>query len=79
MLESFVLVLTLCGGLHTGGYTCENFVIDTKQTEISCLQGVQGVYNRDNKVLLGLIDEASNDWFKTITSNKLTCIQEDKE
>lgn len=79
MLDSFVLVLTLCGSLHTGGYACEDFVLDTEQTEISCLQGVQGVYNRDNQKLLGFMQEATNDWFKKVESNKLHCIQEDKE
>lgn len=78
-MQSFLLVLTLCGSLHTGGHSCEEFVIDTDQTELSCLQGIQGVYNRGNQKLIGIIKEARNDWYKSVTTSKLTCIQEDKE
>lgn len=79
MLDSFILVLTLCGSLHTGTIACEDFVIDSEQTEISCLQGIQGVYNKNNQKLLGIMQEARNDWYKSVTTSKLTCTQEDKE
>lgn len=83
MLDSFVLVLTLCGTLNSdnshNGNSCEQFVIDSEQTEISCLQGVQAVHNGQSIRLQGLIDDASNDWFKTVESNSLECIIEDKE
>lgn len=79
MLDSFVLVLTLCGTLHTGSNSCEQFVIDSEQTEISCLQGVQAVHNGQSIRLQGLIADASNDWFKAVELNSIECIIEDKE
>lgn len=78
-MSSFLLILTLCGSLHTSGNRCEEFIIDTDQTEVSCLQGIQGVYNRDNQRLLGFMQDASNDWFKTVDFTELHCIIEDKE
>lgn len=78
-MDNFLIMLTLCGSLHTGGYGCEDFILDTEQTEISCLQGVQGVYNRDNQKLITLISEASNDWYESINLSKLQCVVEDKE
>lgn len=79
MLESFVLVLTLCGSLHTGGYACEDFVLDSEQTEISCLRQIETVHNQEKTKLYDLMGEAGNDWFKQVNVTKLHCIQEDKE
>lgn len=79
MLDSFVLVLTLCGSLHTGGHACEDFVIDTEQTEISCLRSIETIHNHEKTPLYVVMGDAQNDWFKTVKSEKLTCVIEDKE
>lgn len=79
MLDPFVLVLTLCGSLHTGYYACEDFVIDTNQTELDCYKSIAMVYNHDKTKLYDLIGDAGNDWFKTVKVTKLACVQEDKE
>lgn len=83
MLDSFVLVLTLCGSLShgssSGGYSCESFVLDTEQTEVSCLRQIETVHNQEKTKLYDLMSDAGNDWFKKVESTKLHCIQEDKE
>ena len=65
MLESFILVLTLCGTLNSGHVSCEDFVLDTEQTEISCLRQIETVYNQEKTKLYEFMGEAGNDWFKT--------------
>lgn len=79
MLDSFILVLTLCGSLHSGAHACEDFVLDTEQTEISCLRQIETVHNNEQSELYTLMGDAGNDWFKAVKVTKLHCVQEDKE
>lgn len=38
-----LLILTMCGLLHTGGYSCNGFVIDTNQDECAVLYIHKGI------------------------------------
>jgi len=78
-MESFLLVLTLCGSLHDGGNSCEQFIVGTDQSQIECLSTIKAVHNNTSTRVKTLIDDATNDWFATINTSSLECIEEDKD
>ena len=79
MLESFILVLSVCGTLYNGSTSCDEFVVETEQTHLQCLQLIETVYNNEPSYIHSIIADARNDWFNSVNSQKLHCVIEDKE
>ena len=77
-MQSFLLILTLCGTLNSNQTSCEQFVIDSNQTEIDCYKSIAMVYNHDKTDLYNIMADNSL-MFKTVKVTKLACVQEDKE
>ena len=77
-MNSYLLILTLCGTLNTGSTSCEEFIIDSNQTELDCYKSIATVYNHDKTNLYNIMAD-NGLMFKTINVTKLACIQEDKE
>lgn len=77
-MDSFVLVVTLCGVLTNHTHSCEDFVIEQDVSYAGCMLHVQQITTRQSP-LISLINDASNDWFRSISSSSLTCVEEDKQ
>ena len=77
-MNSFLLILTLCGTLNSNQTSCEQFIIDSNQTELDCYKSIATVYNHDKTDLYNIIADNSL-MFKQVKVTKLSCIQEDVE
>ena len=78
-MNSFLLLLTLCGTLSDSSKTsCEQFIIDSKQSELDCYKSIALVYNHDKADLYNIMAD-SGLMFKTVKVTKLACVQEDVE
>lgn len=78
-MNTFLLILTVCGSLHTGNNSCEEFVIDTDQSQIECLTSIKAIYNNQPTPAKEHMNDAINDWFVSVSKTNLDCIIEDKE
>jgi hypothetical protein len=77
-MNTFLLVLTLCGTLNSSSFTCERYVIDHTLTKEDCLKSIVSVYNQEPSPLYDVMGDLGHNW-QLIKSTKIQCVAENKE
>ena len=72
-----LLVLTLCGSLD-GSQSCQDYVVDSYQEPIDCLESISTVYNHEFTPLYDIMSYMGEGW-EFVNKTELHCVKENKE
>lgn len=77
-MNTFTLILTLCGVMNDGRSSCEAYILERKQKQVECLESIVKVYNHEKTDLYNLMGDTGEGWIK-VDSENLHCVAENKE